>query len=382
MITSVAGYNGRTTAYDSSANVYSSSALSGTGGGTPPTGRQLVTRKPVDDRYLAAVRSAVGNAQAVVFGTSLSAANAMSAAYGYKLATCSNGTVQLPAGGVTLTDKVYVDCPVVKSSPLIAARTVVFNGSIAPGNGESVSLPNATKVYVYGPNGTALDVGGGGSFKMHNTSLDASGYCSSLALPSSKAVLFVRNGNVNESNGGSLEMCNTTVIMMGGRADACLPVPYADIASAPAPSQTPCSGVNGGKGNGQFKQTGGNIDWTAPNTLDSTMGADGNPTAAALAAWGSPDGPEDLALWDESAGNGSSDKYQFTGDGTFHIRGIFMVPNADPVSLSGSANLALTNAQFVATSLALASNNTTLSMMVDPNAAVTIPKLAVVGLVR
>ena len=42
----------------------------------------------------------------------------------------------------------------------------------------------------------------------------------------------------------------------------------------------------------------------------------------------------------------------------------------------------LTNAQFVATSLALASNNTTLSMTVDPNAAVALPKLQPLGLVR
>ena len=382
-ITSVAQQNG-TTSYDSLSKVYGSSQVSGSGGATAPTGRTLVTRKPVDDRYLTAARTAIAGAQSTVFGASpaLTPGNAETT-YGYKTATCNaNGTVSL-SSPVGAGDSLYVDCPTVKSAPTLLAQTVVFNGTVAPGQGNTISLPNATHVYIFGGGGHALDLTGNGSaFEMHNTApyLDTSSGTCSNDTTSGKATLFIDSGDLNESNGGTLQMCNTTVFMMGGQPDGCLPAPYADIASAPAPSQTVCGG---GLGNGQIKQTGGNVDWTAPNELADTLDSNGDPTDDALAGWADPDGPEDLALWDESAGTtNNSNAYTMAGGGTFHLQGIFMVPNAEPFSLTGNSNLDLKNAEFVASTIQLASNNTTLSMTVDPNAAITLPRMKSIGLVR
>lgn len=393
-ITSVAGMSGLATAYDGITKVYGSSQLSGTGSARAPSGRDLVTRKPVDDRYLAGVSAAVSGAQSSVFASGLNYSNATSAPYNYtaKYQCPSSGPdkgriTALPA--LDASSSLYVDCAqVLGSNVSIDAGTVVFSGSIAPANSQTINLPNAHHVYVFGVSGNAIDLtSSGATFRVHTVNVDpVTTKCKDAApvppATSTKAALFIRNGAINESTGGSLQLCNTTVFMMGGRSDACLPAPYTDIASAPTPTQSPCAGVNGDMGNGQIKQTGGDVDWTGPNLLSDTIDADGNPTPAALAGWSDPNGPEDLALWDESAGNSTSTKYQFTGGGGFHLQGIFMVPNADPISLSGSANFDLTNAQFVATSLALASNNTTLSMRVDPNSAVTLPKLKTVGLVR
>jgi hypothetical protein len=59
-----------------------------------------------------------------------------------------------------------------------------------------------------------------------------------------------------------------------------------------------------------------------------------------------------------------------------------MVPNADPFTITGGASQTLTNAQYIATSIQLNGNNATLIMTVDPNSAVPLPRLALVGLVR
>ncbi len=173
-------------------------------------------------------------------------------------------------------------------------------------------------------------------------------------------------------------MCRTTVMMMGGSSTGCVPaLPGAAPTSAPCPTT-----VNGGLGNGQFNQNGGGIDWTAPDTMDATTDpATGDPLATAVTAWHDVNGPEDLALWSES-GTNSSTTYGMAGGGLFQVRGVFMVPNADPFIISGGASLDLTNAQYVTTSIELNGNATNITMRVDPNAAVSLPDQGLVGLVR
>jgi hypothetical protein len=99
-----------------------------------------------------------------------------------------------------------------------------------------------------------------------------------------------------------------------------------------------------------------------------------------LTAWADPNGPEDLALWSES-GTNSSSTYNMNGGGVFHVRGVFMVPNAEPFKISGGAGMNLTNAQYIVTSIEL-SGGTQITMAVDPNSAVTLPDLGLVGLIR
>jgi hypothetical protein len=173
-----------------------------------------------------------------------------------------------------------------------------------------------------------------------------------------------------------LRMCRTTNFMMGGRSDGCVPT-----ATGTAPTTTPCAGVNSGLGNGQFTQQGGDIDWTAPDTIDQTLDPVTQlPLAAAVTAWSDPDGPEDLALWSESGSN-TSTTYNQNGGGLFHVRGIFMVPNAAPFILGGGAALNLTNAQYIVTSIEL-NGGTQITMQVNPDSAVVLPDLGLVGLVR
>ncbi len=170
-------------------------------------------------------------------------------------------------------------------------------------------------------------------------------------------------------------MCRTTVFMMGGQADGCVPA-----ATGTAPTSTPCTGPS--MGTGQFTQNGGDIDWSAPDKLDATSDpVTGDPTADALAGWADINGPEDLAMWAES-GTNSSTTYSQAGGGLFRVRGVFMVPNADPFIISGGATLNLVNAQYIASSIELNGNTTNITMSVDPNSAVTIPDQGLVGLVR
>ena len=58
-----------------------------------------------------------------------------------------------------------------------------------------------------------------------------------------------------------------------------------------------------------------------------------------------------------------------------------MTPNFDPFTISGNSQQNLTNAQYIATSISL-NGAVQLTLAVDPNAAVPLPKLKLVGLVR
>jgi hypothetical protein len=378
LITSVAGANGvaLSTIRDDGDNVYASQQLSGSAPPhLPPLGRDLVTRKPVDDRYLATAKTAMQGAYNAVFSK---AASYFTVPNGWKkIASCTPTAAEL---SLTPSDKVYVACNTnsgYSDTRPIKAGVVAFSGKVAPPNisGTSVSLPNATNVYVFGRSGTGILFGNNGEFTMHTSSLLANPPQCSSSLTSNKATLFVWDGNIN-GNGGTLQLCNTTVFMMSAHSDGCAP-----STSGTAPTSSPCSGTPS-LGDGQIDLHGSaSVDWTAPNALDATIDpATGKPTAAALAGWTDVNGPEDLALWDESSSN-TSNKYILGGSGTLHSVGVFMVPNAMPFAVGGGGGQSLINAQYIASDIAL-NGGAQISMTVDPNAAVTIPELVVVGLVR
>jgi hypothetical protein len=380
MITSVAGANGvaLSTIRDDGDNVYASQQLSGSGTPhLPPLGRDLVTRQPVDDRYLATAKTAMQGAYNAVFSK---APSFFTVANGWKtISSCTPTAAEL---NLTPTDHVYVKCNTnagYSDTRPIKAGFVAFSGKVAPPNsaGTSVSLPNATKVYVVGRSGTGIAFGNNGEFSMHTSSLlpnppQCSGATTS---PSNKATMFVYDGNIN-GNGGTLQLCNTTVFMMSGHSDGCVP-----SSGGTAPTTSPCSGTPS-LGDGQIDLHGSAIiDWTAPNALDATIDpVTGKPTAAALAGWSDLNGPEDLALWDESSSD-NSNKYILGGSGSLHSVGVFMVPNATPFAVGGGGAQNLNNAQYIATDIAL-NGGAQISMTVDPNAAVTLPELVIVGLVR
>lgn len=383
-ITSTAVANGFTGSgvRDSLDHVHGSSALGGSGGvKTEVAGRPLVTRGVVDDRYFAGVKSGVAGAASLFSAGSSGPPDSSWVTFPASVDACKPTQGEVNALSLTAASRLYVDCTTnagfggPNTGLTINAGTVFFRGLVSPSS--QLKLPNAHHVYVRNaPDGTnAVNLSNNTSFEVNTAgNLDASGNCSTGLAPS-KAVVFVQRGQFKQT-GGVLRMCRTSVILMGGRSDGCVPG-----TSGTAPSSTPCTGVNGGLGSGQFTQNGGDVDWTAPNALDATTDAGGGVTPEAVAAWGDPNGPEDLALWSES-GTNSSSTYGMTGGGLFRVRGVFMVPNAEPFIISGGASLNLTNAQYVASSVRLNGNNTNITMSVDPNAAVTVPDIGLVGLVR
>lgn len=361
---------------DSLANVYSAAGLTSAASGThtDPSGRPRVTRLPVDARYRTGVKSIVTSAQSSIFSasTGVTAANAVSK--GYRLATCTGGgAITIPAPALTVASKVFIPCSTAKSiaSPAgnaINAGIIVFAGDVAP---TTMLMPNATEVYVNG--GTdAITLGSGNTFSMHTAGhTNGLGKCQDSKV-NGRAKLIMRSGGVKQT-GGVLRLCNTTMVLMGGQSTGCVPA-----TDGTAPTLTACGG---GIGSGQLKINGGEVDWTAPNVHDVMTLASGDPDPALAPSWSAPEGPEDLALWSESGANSSSNTAIMGGGGGVHVQGVFMVPNYQPFTITGGAVLDLINAQFIATSLEL-NGATSVKMSVDPNAAVTLPKLTIVGLVR
>lgn len=386
VITTLAAANGASSGVlsDGIGNVFGSGAVDPGGIAaapkTAPTSRGLVTRKLVDDRYLPAIQGIVTASQSV---WSLTPATAT----GYTVVnSCSPPANAVPAG----TQNVFVNCPPTSGQKFQGPYTfpssvtrVVFNGVVAP-NG-LVSIPSSAKVYIFG-------VTGGDAITLSNTTDTLSvngastnlsgGLCSNAQSASStdKGVVVVKSGDIKQSN-GTLRLCYTTMVMMGSDNNACLTnVPNEEsTALTGGPTATPCTGV---AGDGQLSQTGGNVDWTAPNNIDATSDSAGNPLPAAQAGWADTNGPEDLAFWDESYGNSSNLTYNMNGGGTFHVVGVYMVPNAEPFTIGGGSQQTLSNAQYVASTIALNGNGTQIAMTVDANAAVQLPTLLMVGLVR
>lgn len=345
--------------------------------GSAVTGRGRVFRKPVDERYLAAARNVVTAANAANTARTSWTKQANASNITLTGQTCKPTQAEIDALLLTAASDVHFDCPNFSNPAAltIPAGQIYFAGTVSPS--AALSMPNARKVYVHGSGSTGISLSNGGQFSVNGDNQDASGKCSTATTGSSnKAVLVVRSGTISESNGGVLELCYTTVVMMGGNTAACMPT----APSTAAPNNTtPCGG---GTGTGQLDMTGGDVDWTAPNTLDVTLDADGNPLATALAAWADANGPEDLAFWSESAGQSNNPQMRMTGAGSLHLVGVLMMPNAMPFVISGQGTQVLRNAQYIAGSINLNSANTIIEMAVDPNAGVTLPKLDVVGLVR
>ncbi len=382
-ITTVAKYDGLSGGIirDSLDNVYGSSALTSGGTKNEVAGRPLVTRGLIDKRYFTGVKGAIAGAS-TVFATGSAGAPAGWTTFPVAVDPCKPTPAQVTAlGALTSTSKLYINCNgkfVGDMAGLtINAGTVYFRGWVNPSR--QLRLPNAHHVYIgnheSAPNADAISLGNNSTFEM-NTTGNLSGTDCSEGQRASKAVLFVRSGDIKQT-AGTLRMCRTTAFLMGGSTTGCVPA-----TTGTAPTANPCPGINGGLGTGQFTQTGGAIDWTAPDALDATtVPATGKVLATAVTAWADVNGPEDLALWAES-GTSSSATYSMAGGGGFHVRGVFMVPNAEPFILSGGSTMNLTNAQYIATSIELNGTGTNITMSVDPNSAVVLPDLGLVGLIR
>jgi Flp pilus assembly protein TadG len=370
VITSRATYLKRASniVWDDVLNVH---GLTSTLGIVAPTGQNLVTRRPVDDRYAAGVRTSLSGAASM---WTMNPTNALP--QGWQKTNCNPSAADL-----AFTGSLYIDCTQQNgitlgngSSPVtINASTVFFNGWL---KGGGVNMPNATRVYLNNTDNSnnpikpdAIALTGGDALCVQATACDsgnlANGQCPTTA-GSGNAKFFVRRGGLAE-NGGLLRLCHTTVYLLGGQTDGCVPA-----ANGAAPMTAPCTGQTDTLGNGQLKITGGSQDWSAPNAYAGLI-----LPADQVPAW---TGGEDLALWAESSST-TSTKFTMNGGGSMRIVGVYMTPNAIPFQLTGGAAQALVNAQFIACSFTLGGNSN-LTMTVDPNNAVTIPQLDRWTLVR
>lgn len=349
----------------------------------PPTLAGRVYREPVDSRYLGGVQ-AIRDAAIAAFAAAPTYSRILSGG------NCSNPQAVLNSWALTSADRVYVNCANFgPASPVVInAGTIVFGGAVV--NPASLSMPYATKVYIAGDaavakNKTGLSLANNTAFSMHTDNNLSGGSCATTAtgpesssLTTNKAVLVIKNGVLNMT-AGQFRACYTTVVMLSGRGglgqNGCMP----GSPSQAAPSSDPCTGSSYTPGTGQISQTGGSLDWTAPNQHALMVTSNGEPNSAYESAWSDPNGPEDLAFWSESA-NGSP-AYRLTGGGTLNLVGVFMIPNAQPLTLAGQFAQKLVNAQFVTSSIELA-GGAVITMKVDAGSAVSLPRLELVGLVR
>ena len=370
IITSVATNDGKAAnvAADALANVYGTTATSGTGvTKAAVTGRAAVGRGPVDTRYRLGVRDEIATAQAAGVWT-MTAAGATSA--GWTVTDCSPTGAQL-----NVTTKLYINCPgnsgITLNNKTISAGEILFNGFV---KGGSVSMPNASRVYVNNTdssgnpvNAAAVSLSNNDGFCVRGTCATTSGAKCSLAQSANRAVLLVRQGDLDAS-GGLLRLCNTTAILLGGYpASGCVPT-----SDGALPTDMPCAATGSNKGgNTRIDVTGGaQLDWTAPNKSATYI----SDKATRESAWRND--LEDLALWSESFG-----LYRMAGSGSLSVSGVFMAPNAMPFTVGGGGSQTLTNAQYIARTFSVTGGGT-LSLTVDPRNAVTIPSITGFLLVR
>jgi Flp pilus assembly protein TadG len=352
-LTSVAGFMAKpmSAVRDDPNKVYGFSAKDSTSPGTKlePTGRSIVTREPVDNRYLEGVRDAVAEAN----GTAFNQTSFTSPTWKTLTACGTRNASTVEALNLTAADRLYVNCSGYNSNAPLRAGTIYFNG----GGISNANMPNATRVYIKSADADAIRLTNGNTFAVRGGDAGTS-TCTDDAGLGQTAKLVISSGKIT-ATGGVLRLCNTAVVLMGGAPDACLPAP----GFVQEPTSTPCSG---GTGTGQVSIAGGaSQDWTAPNEHAAAI-----PEAAQTAAWRG--NLEDLALWSESYGGNSNPSYSMAGGSGMHMVGVFMTPNATPFTVTGGGSQDLNNAQYIATSFVV-KGGASLKMRVDPNTVVSLP---------
>lgn len=302
-----------------------------------PEPRPAVGRIPLDDAYRIGVQNAITTAR-----TAWSSGASYILPAGQTMTSLGSGpSSPCPTPSSTVLNDataLFLNCspswnPGVEFKK---ARTVIIKGTVSKG----LSLPVADRVYLYGNWGSgraAISLTGSDSFRMHQgmpTTGPSPTTCSDNT-ELERARLIIGGGGISQS-GGLLQMCHTSVIMMGGHTTGCVPPKDGE---SPYNSPCPGAGTYTSPGNGVLDAQGGTQEWTAPNRL----GAPPDPAATVA----DREDLEDLALWTETAGTG----HKLTGGGFMHLSGVFMLPNAKPFNLSGGSTQDASNAQYVVRTL-------------------------------
>jgi hypothetical protein len=319
--------------------------------GGAPTGRSLVGRGYVDQRFLPYVQSAISDA-AGMWGPGVAPAGFTT--YG---GSCTKIT---GSAGALAAQYIYFPCPngaVFTDATLPNAVQVVFAGPVTVGSNNSLAMPLVQRVYVRGAAGAGINLKG--SLQVNNGG-PATTSCAAYhsVAPAARAEIVVGQGSFVSGAGVNVMMCGTAVVMADNSGTPACPLPASVTFPGPAPYPNACQGSVSLGG-------GGNIDWSAPN---ATSAAPTLPYKQQL---------EDLALWTEtSAGN------SIGGNGSMSVSGVFFAPNADPFKIAGGGSQTNpANAQFVSRTLQVSGNGTIL-LRPNPNDVVGIPLPTQYSLVR
>jgi hypothetical protein len=303
----------------------------------------------VDRRYNFANNVGVQGAMATAF-TQFSYTPAQATANGYTVysGSCNN------IAQVFTAAKMYFDCTggaTFKNSSFTNATQLVFNGDLKLSSGNTLSMPNVTRLYIRGSTATG---GGLTSMGTFNFNLGASADCTARGTAAANAQIVVGTGSFTGGAQSSFHLCQTTVLMYNQLTWASCPVPNAPVSGVgSAPYDNSCNGyvdVNAG----------GAMDWSAPNKFSCPVNCQSQ--------W---DGLEDLALWTEASHTSS-----IGGGASMTITGVFFLPNANPFTISGHGNQTIAaNAQFVARKLQVQGQGT-LYMRPNPSDSFTLPLIS------
>jgi Flp pilus assembly protein TadG len=322
----------------------------------PATGRALVGRGVVDRRYnntnttgvKLAMSTAATEYNKVPTGKAPNEVLTGYTVVGGTKTDCQNvANPSYAQGGA-----IFVDCPngvTYNDFTFTNATSVVFNGDVSVGSGNTLSMPNVTRVYVKGSTATNGGLISSGTL---NLNLGSSATCASRTT-ATNAQIVVGNGRFSGGAQSAFHLCQTTVLLTNDQTPTACPVPSAPVAgTGQAPYDNACGGyvdVNAG----------GAMDWTAPNKYGANPGQ---------AAW---DNLEDLALWTEASHVSS-----IGGGASMDITGVFFLPNANPFIISGHGNQSIAaNAQFVARKLSVQGQGT-LYMRPNPDDSFTLPVIS------
>lgn len=342
----------------------------------PPTVGGVVSRLIVDEKYNSEENPAIADLHREAAAR---LAHSGAPAGHTTISNCTNLDTSLQTlrdGGVT---QLYVECNPNTSADFSGFTSVVFAGNLSVGNGNLVTLPDATTVTVRGAvnlNGTlrlasVRDFAVRSGITTGNTSRlavnsDTADSCDNREGPTwphtTKMVVF--GGASNKAafdTAGPIAMCQTTLYLGGQTVTAEYQVQQTTAGGSCAWKPCPKTTAEGNTAVGARFSIGGAVRWSAPNQHPQSVED-------------APVGLEDLAFWTENGGTSN----MATG-GQLIGRGVFFGPNAS-FEMRSPATGAPVDAQFVARRAWL--NQGTLKVAPNPANSVMIPISGDYGLIR
>ena len=320
-------------AYDSATNVVAEGGIVSPG--------PLVSRSPVDARYMTATRAAIADyeTQLATDGT------------GWTVRKCNDPKGQLES----VTGRLWIECGLNStfstSGLTLNASTVFIDAKTV--SAPNLAMPNATRVYVRGDpssNGTGISVSASSSLSMGQGSGNTS--CpDTMATPTlTRALLVIGAGSLSSQPSGTVRLCSTSVVLRGGVNGGCVPGVH-----GVAP-------MNGVVCNGRLSMMGA-TDWTAPNKVAGQ---------ATEVDWNDF---EDFAVWTEASGT-----HDMGGGAFMRLSGIFFLPNGE-FKVHGGASQNVRNSQYIAR-LFRAEGGSVLELQPNPYDVIGVPALTGFTLVR